>query len=460
MTRFAYRGPGKNRRTAHLSTQLNEKMFFFFNDYSAGAGVASPHRNEPAQDARPPSAKEGRADRAMNAGALITTVASSAASGAASEPGALLLAPGKGAAIGQVDAFTQALAALLGLPAQTTPQADLTGAAPNAQGVAATAQEPTAARAFAPLMAANAITAESGAAPQVATQSSTFILQPNVTLTSDRTRLTASLSQTIAAAAGAPRSDQGQSASLTAQANPSPAVQNPPLTQPTPSLTQAVDSGAPSANRSASFVLPPDSAPNAEQIPLADAIAAAGAAARPVLGPAGPLTAQANPPVTAQALPPQAQATPPAAPTADSGTQSALQTAPLVIRPNSAPNAGQALLADSTAAADATARPAQAQTAALTAQANPPADAPLPWLQPTPLATQAADSGTHSAPQTASFVVPPDRAPTADQTPLADFAAAADAAARPAQSQTAPLSAQANPPATAQAPLPLGGQRP
>ncbi len=55
----------------------------------------------------------------MNAGALLTNVASSATSGAASEPGASLLDAGKTGAPGEVDAFTQALAALLGLPSQT-----------------------------------------------------------------------------------------------------------------------------------------------------------------------------------------------------------------------------------------------------------------------------------------------------------------------------------------------------
>ncbi|HXQ11718.1 MAG TPA: flagellar hook-length control protein FliK [Caulobacteraceae bacterium] len=66
----------------------------------------------------------------MNAGALLTNVQSSAASGAASEPGASLLDVGKAGQPGQVDAFTQALAALLGLPAQPQTAQATTNAAP------------------------------------------------------------------------------------------------------------------------------------------------------------------------------------------------------------------------------------------------------------------------------------------------------------------------------------------
>jgi len=79
----------------------------------------------------PISPRKAEPDRAMHAAALLTSAAPSAASGAAPEPGASSLDDGKAGAPGQVDAFTQALAALLGLPAQPPTPQGTTSAAPN-----------------------------------------------------------------------------------------------------------------------------------------------------------------------------------------------------------------------------------------------------------------------------------------------------------------------------------------
>jgi flagellar hook-length control protein FliK len=341
----------------------------------------------------------------MNAGALITTAARSAAPGVASEPGVSLLPPGKGGATGQVDAFTQALAALLGLPAQPAPQGGATNAAPSAPSAAAP-QDLAAASAFTPLPPAHAFAAEGAAAPHVATPVLRPFVQPNSAPKSDQPRLDATLAQTSGAATDAAGPAQPQA----------------------PAGTPAALSERQGA-RTASLVLPGDSALRGDQTNHANLSAAAAPAARTQIALS---TAQASLPAGAQPLLPQ---TPPGQPTnqtAQSAPQGATKTAMLTLPPAGA------------------AGPAQPQAGTQTAQANPPAAAQTLLSQTAPLATPVAglslasfslagriQSQIVTTPSSVAAVSGPAGAPSTALAPLAAGAGRLDLMLQPASATTA-----------------------
>jgi flagellar hook-length control protein FliK len=166
----------------------------------------------------------------MHAGALPTTAAPSVASGTTPEPGASLLDLGKGGAGGGVDAFTQALAALLGLPAQPLTQQV---AATSVAAPVKTAQT-IVVPAFAPVPPARA---NGEAAPTQGVLAPTLALPEGGPPVLNRLVLNpAAAPPTAAAARGFAPSLQPQPASLTSRADP-PAAQ--PAAQRTASSAPA-----------------------------------------------------------------------------------------------------------------------------------------------------------------------------------------------------------------------------